>query len=201
MPRPLPILALALLVGGCAVHRAKSDAQRAWVDVSLDEPMEPSRVLAFLASYDPVMVGDRAVVPPTVVKARAWLDAHRTESRHWIDELVQANERFEPGDLPQATADLLCPQLGEVVLELGPIIQDQPGWPVDANPYPWPVSDGELRRSLFGLYLQTGRLCPDLGGDQGNMGWSMAARLLALDPSLTDAISRPTEREALEALR
>lgn len=201
MPRPLPLLVLALLCCGCAVHRVKSDARRAWVDVTLDQPVETTRVLAFLDSYDPIMVGERAVVPPTVTKARAWLDAHRTESRHWIDEVVQANERFERGALPEATAAELCSQLEGVVLELGPIVEAQPGWPTDANPYPWPVSDGELRHSLFGLYLQTGRLCPELGGAEAPLGWCLAAQLLGHDPALLDAVTRPAEREALEALR
>jgi hypothetical protein len=201
MQRTILILAVALSTSGCAVHRAEADARRAWIDVTLDEPVELSRVLAFLDSYDPVMVGERAVVPPTVADARRWLDSYRTESRRWIDEVVQANEGFEAGELSQATVDALCPQLAAVVFELGPIAPDQPGWPAEANPYPWPVEDGELRHSLFGLYLQTGRLCPQLGEDGAPLGWVMAARLLVLDPGLMDAVTRPAEGAALQALR
>ena len=91
-------------------------------------------------------------------EARVWLDAHRTEARHWIDEVVKANERFEARDLTQATTGELAKQLVATMLELGPIVDSQPGWPDEANPYPWPVADRELRRSLFGLYQQTGRL-------------------------------------------
>ncbi len=143
----------ALLCAGCAVHQAKSDARRAWLDVNLDDPVQPSRVIAFLNSYDPMEVEGRAVVPPSVVEAQTWLDAYRTEARHWIDEVVAANDGFEPSDLPPATLDQLAIQLVDVVLEMGPTQADHPSWPQGANPYPWPTEDRELRGSLFGLYL------------------------------------------------
>mgnify|MGYP006971704893 CR=1 FL=1 len=202
----------ALLCAGCAVHTVKSDARRAWLDVTLDDPVEPARVLAFLDSYDPIMVGDQAVTPPTVADAHAWLDSYRTEARHWIAEVVQGNDSFEPAALPQATLDELTEQLVELVLELGPPQIDQPGWPEAANPYPWPTQDRELRSTLFGLYLQTGRLCPHASspldgclvhGETGteNLPWTMAAQLLAQDPTLIEGVARPAERTILEALR
>lgn len=204
MPRPLPLLGLALVLGGCAVHRAKADARRAWIDVSLDDPVQVERVLAFLDSYDPVIVGERTVTPPTVTRALAWLDTHRTESRRWIDEVVQANDRFDADDLPQETTDELSRQLVGVVLEMGPLRADQPLWPEGATPYPWPVDDGELRASLFGLYLQTGRLCvhasrpiPGCEVEGVNLAWAMAAELLREDGMLDAGIRRPAEREAL----
>lgn len=211
MPRSVFLLA-ALLSAGCAIHRTNSDARRAWLDVSLDDPVEPDRVLAFLASYDPVMVGEQAVVPPSVADATAWLDAYRTESRHWIAEVVQGNDSFEPDDLPQGTIDELAGQLVALVLELGPVQRDQPGWPASANPYPWPSEDRELRTTLFGLYVQTGRLCPHASAAlegcevQGRMGtdnlpWSMAALLLAKDPALKDTVRRDVEGAILEGLR
>lgn len=212
MPRHLVLAALAAttLGAGCAMHRAKSDARRAWLDVSLDDPVDPARVVAFLDSYDSVMVGDRAVVPPSAAEARTWLDNHRREARHWIDEVVTANDRFEPSDLPAATLDELGTQLVGVVLEMGPILADEPLWPDGANPYPWPHGDRELRTSLFGLYLQTGRLCPHASqpipsclvpGAEGtvNLPWALAAQLAGEDPSLLDLIRRPAEREIIQA--
>jgi len=202
---PSSLVLAALLCAGCAVHQAKSDARRAWLDVTLDDPVEPSRVLAFLDSYDPMQVGDKLVVSPTVDDARAWLDAYRTESRHWIDEVVAANDGFEPGELPQATLDELAAQLVGVVLEMGPTRAVHPSWPKNANPYPWPTDDRELRSSLFGLYLQAGRLCthatapiPGCEIEGVNLPWALAAELLAEDPSLAKAITRPAEHAALE---
>jgi hypothetical protein len=212
MHRPLLFLGTLTLGVSCAAHTARSDARRAWLDVTLDDPVQPARVVAFLQSYDPTMVGERAVVPPTVAEAHTWLDAHRTESRHWIAEVVQANERFGPRDLPQATLDELSTQLVGVVLEMGPVRQEQPGWPATANPYPWPTADAELRAAMFGLYLQTGRLCPSAtqplegcvvqqADTEQNLPWILAAQLLVKDPNLAHAIQRPAEHEALEALR
>ena len=202
MLRALTIIA-ALGFTGCAVHRAKADAHRAWIDVTLDDPMQPERVLAFLDAYDPMRVGERFVDPPTVGDARAWLDAYRTDARHWIDEVVQANDHFEPGELSQATLGELAGQLVGVMLQMGPMRADQPVWPEEANPYPWP-DDSELRGALFGLYLQTGRLCMDASRpipgcevEGVNLGWAMAAELLNQHPDLAQRVSRPAEREAL----
>ncbi len=204
MPRCLPLLTAVLVCAGCALHRATSDARRAWLDVTLDNPVDPTRVLAFLDSYDPTAVGDREIVPPSVAAALAWLDAYRTESRHWITEVVQANEHFEPGDLPQETLDELAAQLVGVVLEMGPVQAEQSSWPEDANPYPWPTADGELRAALFGLYLQAGRLCPHAStpvpgceAEGANLPWQLATQLLTQDPGLAKAVTRPAELEAL----
>jgi hypothetical protein len=212
MRQPLPLLLLVVTCCGCAVHRAQADAHRAWVDVTLDDPMELERVLAFLETYDPMMVGERAVVPATVDEARGWLDDYRRESRHWIDEVIEANERFDPSHLPQATIDELSQQLVAVVLELGPIHGDDPLWPEGANPYPWHSSDAELRASLFGLYLQTGRLCPHASGaipgclvtgEAGtvNLPWELARQLTVIDVALMDGVQRAPERAMLEGQR
>ncbi len=207
MPRtPLALLALLALaaLSGCAAHRAVSDARRAWLDVSLDEPVQLERVLAFLDSYDPVVVGERELEPGYVIEARTWLDNHRREARHWIAEVVAANERFAATDLPQATVDELAAQLVGVVLEMGPVQAEQPGWPAGANPYPWPSDDAELRTPLFGLYLQAGRLCPHASSpipgcevEGENLPWVLAAQLLELDPRLEQQVSRAGELGAL----
>jgi len=211
------LLAAALSLGpACAVHQVKADSRRAWVDITLDDPMQLERVLDFLARCDPATVstrkGDIQVRPPSVDDALAWLDGYRRDNRHWIEEVVAANDRFGAADLPAATVDELSRQLMSVVLEMGPPKAGIAAWPEGANPYPWPVEDGELRASFFGLYVQAGRLCPyasqpvqgcmvQQDGHAVPLGWLLAARLLDRDPKLADRVDRAEELSALEALK
>ncbi len=216
MTRTLLLAAALSLGSACATHQIRADARRAWLDITLDEPVQLERVLDFLDRCDPATVstrkGDMEVRPPSVDDALAWLDAYRRENRHWIDEVVAANDRFDAADLPATTVDELSRQLTELVLEMGPPATELEAWPQGANPYPWPAEDGELRTSFFGLYLQAGRLCPYaeqplegcMTAHQGHdvpLGWLLAARLLHQDPKLADTVTRPAELTALEALK
>ena len=215
MNRTLLLAGSLLISCACAAHRVDADARRAWVDVTLDDPVEHQRVLAFLDVDDPITLttrrGERELRPPTVDDALAWLDDHRRQSRHWINDVIQANDRFEATDLPAATVDELSRQLVSLVLEMGPPAEDFPGWPRGANPYAWPAEDGELRASFFGLYLQTGRLCPHASqpvegclvqhdGAAVPLAWLLAAQLLEDNPRLAERVTRPQEREALGGL-
>ncbi|MFH1463489.1 MAG: hypothetical protein ABIO70_03805 [Pseudomonadota bacterium] len=204
------VLALSalLILPGCAATRHSMEARRTWSDVALDDPVEPERVLAFLAAYDP---GPEAT-PPRCVETALWvLDTWRRESRHWIAEVTEANARFQPGDLPQATVDQLAGQLTGLVLLLGPPRAPFPGWPAEADPYPWTTGDSEMRVVYFDLYVQAGRFCPAAAsvpagclvthdGAQVPLAWVLAADLAVFDPDLLARVADPAERAAIATL-
>lgn len=204
----LALLGVFLLGPGCAAYQQRMEARRNWSDVALDDPPEPERVLAFLAAYDP---GPEATRPRCVETALWVLDTWRTESRRWIAEVTAANERFDAADLAPATLDELAGQLMEVVLLFGPTRADLPGWPAEADPYPWPTRDGEVRVVLFDLYVQAGRFCPaaptvpagcqvERDGRSVPLAWVLASDLLTIDPDLLTRVRVPAEREAIAAL-
>jgi hypothetical protein len=205
-----PWLLLALLpLAGCATHRGQAEARRTWSDLLLDDPPEPERVLAFLAAYDPDPQGPAA---PAVVEARAWLDAWRVEARRWVAEAVDANAARRPSAIAPADLQELSAQLVRLVLLLGPPRAGLPEWPAQADPYPWPVHDAELRDVFFDLYVQAGRFCPAAapppagclvrrGEVEVVFPWVLAAELGAADPRLLDRVADPGERAAIEGLR
>lgn len=202
------LLPIALALTGCAVAVQRMEARRAWSDVALDDPVEPERVLAFLAAYDHGAGQPRLRCVET---ARWVLDTWRRESRHWISEVTAANARFQPTDLPPATVDALAVQLTELVLLLGPTRAPFPGWPEGADPYPWSTGDLEMRQPFFDLYVQAGRFCPAAtrvppgclvvrDGAEVPLAWTLAADLAALDPDLYERVGSPAERAAIASL-
>ena len=211
MTRPLPGLALLtglLLLPACAAVRQRAEARRTWSDLVLDDPLEPERLLAFLATYDP---GPAAGRPACVRDALTALDTWRRESRHWIAEVVAANARFAPPDLEPATLQELADQLTALVLLLGPPAEGTSGWPATANPYPWRADDGEQRAVVFDLYVEAGRFCPaaptvpagcliDRGGAVVPLPWALAGVLVARDARLLERVRDPAAREAIAAL-
>jgi hypothetical protein len=107
--------------------------------------------------------------------------------------------------------DELAAQLTDLVLLLGPTRAPFPGWPADADPYPWTLGDLEMRQPFFDLYVQAGRFCPAAsavpagcmvarGGAQVQLAWVLAADLAAFDPDLLERVHDPAERAAIVAL-